>query len=465
MNGRNTGLSLLLAALLAAGTLTGCGAAREQLTGQVEKIAGQVIGGQKEEAEEAEEQENQSLEEEGSEKEGSEKEGSEREDSENSERGAEGQVKGADAGSQDTGAVANGREDMGSDAGDGQNRDSEADGLDNFSYEDLKGWKFIFSSGAGAWSTDFQIYGDGTFEGIFQDSDMGDTGPGYPNGTVYYSEFNGRFTEPRKVDDNTYVFQVDSINYPLGFGDEIKDGCYYAYREAYGLDGAEDLYLYLPGSRLADLPEDFLNWVGYHNLSGTEETELPFYGIYNEKEGSGISSYYDEDSVNGFGSDGAAGQSGAAEVNLGAGTGAGTGSGFGQSAGTGAVSGAEMGATSDGAARIQAEIARAEEAAARLEEEMHSARNQAEMTQLSGEIYTVWDDALNAIWKILKENLDEASMEQLTVEERQWIKDKEAAAEAAGAEFAGGTVQSMMISSTAAELTRTRVYELAEYLR
>ena len=124
-----------------------------------------------------------------------------------------------------------------------------------------------------------------------------------------------------------------------------------------------------------------------------------------------------------------------------------------------------MGATSDGAARIQAEIARAEEAAARLEEEMHSARNQAEMTQLSGEIYTVWDDALNAIWKILKENLDAASMEQLTVEERQWIKDKEAAAEAAGAEFAGGTVQSMMISSTAAELTRTRVYELAEYLR
>ena len=55
-------------------------------------------------------------------------------------------------------------------------------------------------------------------------------------------------------------------------------------------------------------------------------------------------------------------------------------------------------------------------------------------------------------------------MEKLLSEQRQWIKQKEAAAEDAGAAYEGGTLQSMAVSQKAAELTKERVYELLEYL-
>ena len=161
----------------------------------------------------------------------------------------------------------------------------------DFSFADVADREFYFSSGAGGWYTVLYIQEDGSFDGHYQDSDMGDIGEGYPNGTIYYSEFSGSFTEPERVDDWTYRFQIEEINYPLGSGDEIKDGIHYCYTTAYGLDGAEDLYLYLPGTELAGLPEGYRSWVGYYNLNDVQETVLPFYGLYNEAMEEGFSSY------------------------------------------------------------------------------------------------------------------------------------------------------------------------------
>ena len=135
------------------------------------------------------------------------------------------------------------------------------------------------------------IHEDGSFDGHYEDTNLGDMGDNY-NGTIYYSDFTGQFTEPEKVDDTTYRFRIQSIEYPLGFGEEIKDGVRYSYTGEYGLDGAEELYMYLPGSELADLPESFLTWVGYYNPESTDETNLPFYGLYNEKMDQGFSAIY-----------------------------------------------------------------------------------------------------------------------------------------------------------------------------
>ena len=55
-------------------------------------------------------------------------------------------------------------------------------------------------------------------------------------------------------------------------------------------------------------------------------------------------------------------------------------------------------------------------------------------------------------------------MEKLTSEQRAWIREKEAAAKDAGAPYEGGSMQSMVISQKAAELTKERVYQLLEYL-
>ena len=293
----------------------------------------------------------------------------------------------------------------------------------DFSFADVADREFYFSSGAGGWYTVLHIQEDGSFDGHYQDSDMGDIGEGYPNGTIYYSEFSGSFTEPERVDDWTYRFQIEEINYPLGSGDEIKDGIHYCYTTAYGLDGAEDLYLYLPGKSTAELPEEYLSWISYYDPESAENEGLPFYGLYNEKQQEGFSS-----SVR---------SGGMAEE----------------------ATGAE--AAHDWAVQIGEKALAAQEKADQLEEEIKNAQSQADMNGLSGELYKVWDDALNEIWGILTEHMDSEEMDRLTEEERLWIQQKEEAVQEAGADVEGGTLYPLVTNEKAAELTRERVYELA----
>ncbi len=284
---------------------------------------------------------------------------------------------------------------------------------ETFSFADVADKEFYFSSGAGGWATVLYINEDGTFEGNFHDSEMGVTGTDYPNGTIYYSDFKGTFTEPKKVDDTTYAFEIASIEYPCGFEEEVKDGYLYVYGTAYGLDGAKELYMYLPGAKIADLPEAYRGWVGYYDIESMEETELSFYGLYNVTEEEGFSSY-DK------------------------------------------ISDAEW---------MEYEISLTEDTVAELEEKLQNASTQMEMNDISYQIYMAWDETLNLIWGVLKDNLDEETMKKLTEEERNWIAEKEEAVKLAGEEAEGGSMQPLLESDKAAELTRERVYELMEYLK
>lgn len=135
------------------------------------------------------------------------------------------------------------------------------------------------------------IHADGSFSGEYFDGDMGVAGEGY-SGTMYQCEFNGQFTQPVKVNDYTYSMQINELNYVKEAGkEEIKDNILYVYSDAYGLVGAKDILIYLPGAPLAELPEEFRSWVGYYDLSYTMDTELPFYALYNVAEQCGFSSY------------------------------------------------------------------------------------------------------------------------------------------------------------------------------
>lgn len=167
-----------------------------------------------------------------------------------------------------------------------------------FSFEALEDRLFEFCSGAGAWSTELFINSDGTFEGIYHDSDMGDTGADYPNGTRYYCSFTGKFDNLEKVDEFTYKMKLVSLVYEdEPDKEEILDGIRYIYSGAYGLVGGTDFLLYLPGAKLADLPEGYRSWVGYYDLESVEETELPYYGLYNLNEENGFSSYVYEEAL------------------------------------------------------------------------------------------------------------------------------------------------------------------------
>lgn len=291
-----------------------------------------------------------------------------------------------------------------------------------FSFADVSNLEFIFASGAGAWWTELHIHEDGTFEGLHHDSDM-DTGADYPDGTVYYCNFSGKFTRPEKVDDYTYSMRIENLECEQEEGVvEIMDGVRYIGSYAYGLDDAEELLIYLPGSPLRELPEEYLRWVGYYDLELTTETTLPYYGIYNVIPEYGFSSYEPE--------------------------------------------GEPQEPENTVSVDIDEELAGIEEQAAVLEEALYSNElTQIELNQTSAELYKLWDDELNAIWARLKDSLDEETMETIRTEQREWIAAKESAVEEEGAEYGMGTMRALVENDKAAELTKERVYELAELLR
>lgn len=169
--------------------------------------------------------------------------------------------------------------------------------VSDFCFADISDLEFFFSSGAGGWWTEMYIHEDGSFEGIYRDGNMGITGEDYPNGQMYYSSFNGKFTEPEMIDEYTYMCRLEFMEYDRCEGSEIIDGVKIDYTTAYGLDGGDTFCFYLPGKAWQELPEDFRSWVGgefiwrYEGDVHAEESILPFYGLFNLEEGCGFSSY------------------------------------------------------------------------------------------------------------------------------------------------------------------------------
>ena len=156
-------------------------------------------------------------------------------------------------------------------------------------------YEFLFESGAGGWNTTLTIAADGSFTGQYHDSEMGETGDGYPKGSVYYCSFKGQLGDLEKVDDLTYKTTIASITYDNEEGTtEIKDEVQYIYSTAYGLDEAEDLYFYMPGTKTSVLSEGAMSWVGSMLTdveTGETAEELSFIVLYNEKEDEAFYSY------------------------------------------------------------------------------------------------------------------------------------------------------------------------------
>ena len=114
---------------------------------------------------------------------------------------------------------------------------------------------------------------------------------------------------------------------------------------------------------------------------------------------------------------------------------------------------------------IATEISYAEEREKEIEKKQKEAVTQMDMNITAAEMYQLWDDTLNIVWGLLEANLNEADMEVLRIEEREWIAFKDAEVQAAGQECEGGSIQPSVEATTAADLTKARVYELAEYAK
>jgi len=148
---------------------------------------------------------------------------------------------------------------------------------------------FSFCSGAGAWGTELRLNKDGTFTGLFNDSDMGDMGEGYPNGTRYTCSFSGKFENIVQVDALTYKMTLEDIQTERASGDEwIDDGVRYIATGPYGLEGGKEFIFYLPDTPVNTLSQEFLSWWPYRYDQNTNpKTTLSCYGILNVATGHG----------------------------------------------------------------------------------------------------------------------------------------------------------------------------------
>lgn len=111
-------------------------------------------------------------------------------------------------------------------------------------------------------------------------------------------------------------------------------------------------------------------------------------------------------------------------------------------------------------------LAEAEALHTRLQDRLTSdtALTQADMNDLAGQQYVLWDNLLNELWSELTPTLPQEQMQQLLQEERAWIRWKEHSIALASNYYDGGSLSILAANSRAAKLTRDRVYELAEIL-
>ena len=284
--------------------------------------------------------------------------------------------------------------------------DNQQKGL---TFADLATLQYEFCSGAGAWSTDFTIEKDGSFSGTYHDTDMGVTGEGYPNGTMYYSSFSGHFTDLTQVDVYTYEMSLSDISYQDTVGDtEIIDGVYYIYTEAYGLEGTDTFRIYLPGTPRERLTEEEGFWIAVENES---ETELTMTVIVNEPNEYAIYSY-------------------------------------------------DRPAPVEEAQEIYNSLLRYNE---ELEQELQNATTQQEMDDITAQMFRNSDDSLNRIWHIVKYHSDETEFAQILEEQKSWITEKEATAEQIRA--VDGSLAEMDVNISLNDLTEERCRTLLEYLK
>ncbi|MCR4585772.1 MAG: hypothetical protein K5686_08625 [Lachnospiraceae bacterium] len=168
-------------------------------------------------------------------------------------------------------------------------------------YKTLSEWDFLFSSGAGGWGTDLHFNADGSYSGMYHDSDMGDIGAKYPNGTVYVCNFSGKLQGCKKISEYEYELNLGKLTYENESGtEEIEDGVRYIYSEAYGVAETRTLRCYLPGMPVDELPDGYLTWVanmyfaGYYGADWEYGEDYPeelyFCGLYNEAQDAGFTS-------------------------------------------------------------------------------------------------------------------------------------------------------------------------------
>ena len=156
-------------------------------------------------------------------------------------------------------------------------------------FASLAGMEWSFTSGAGGWSTDMRIEADGSFSGEYHDSEMGETGEGYPDGTVYFCSFTGQLSVTGQADEYSWNVRVDRLTADRGT-EEISDGIRFVPTDVYGLSEGDEMRLYSPGTPVGVFTDDMLLWAHVIDQE-TPPDELDCWFLCSEKNDSGFTGY------------------------------------------------------------------------------------------------------------------------------------------------------------------------------
>ena len=231
---------------------------------------------------------------------------------------------------------------------------------------------------------------------------------------------------PEKIDWD-YDYQYDYFNKPFGVSielypiilsykepddtdEEIRDNVRYIYTDSYCLGETDTFTIYLPGTPWDELSEGVCRWLSLNELSGDE---LNMIAIVDETNEYGIYSYDRlsplEDAQTTFNS--------------------------------------------------------YKDSYGYYGNMLSEASTTPEMVEYTGRMYEMSDECLNYIWNLIRYNVDEEKYNEILTEQRVWIAEKEAKAEADREEFGGGTFAPVIYNDTLATLTMERCEELIEYLK
>ena len=99
------------------------------------------------------------------------------------------------------------------------------------------------------------------------------------------------------------------------------------------------------------------------------------------------------------------------------------------------------------------------------EDHLNTADTQTDINTESGVVYKMWDGLLNDVYRYLKAILPASEFATLQQDEMDWIAEKEAAIEAAGAEWEGGTGEAMARNMVGIDYTMMRCYYLISLIK
>ena len=82
------------------------------------------------------------------------------------------------------------------------------------------------------------------------------------------------------------------------------------------------------------------------------------------------------------------------------------------------------------------------------------------MKKVENDRWVIWDELLNEIYGVLKEQLSPEEMDQLREEQRKWVDYRDDSALEASIKYKGGTQEHLEYVAVLANLTEKRCYEL-----